>query len=71
MPWKRASLKTSRRPFALVSAEISLEPIEAMVSRAQDLTMLKQVKPGDKIKFDADKINSQFTVTKIEKAKKK
>ncbi len=40
-----------------------------MVFRAQDPAMLKQVKPGDKIKFDADKINGQFTVTKIEKAK--
>jgi Cu/Ag efflux protein CusF len=41
-----------------------------MVFRAQDPAMLKQVKVGDKIKFDADKINGQFTVTKIEKAKK-
>jgi len=41
-----------------------------MVFRAQDPAMLKQVKPGDKIKFDTDKINGQFTVTKIEKAKK-
>jgi Cu(I)/Ag(I) efflux system periplasmic protein CusF len=40
-----------------------------MVFRAQDPAMLKAVKPGDKIKFDADKINGQFTVTKIEKAK--
>jgi Cu/Ag efflux protein CusF len=31
--------------------------------------MLKQVKPGDKIKFEADKVNGQFTVMKIEKAK--
>jgi len=42
-----------------------------MVFRTQDPAVLKQVKPGDKIKFDADKINGQFTVTKIEKAKKK
>ena len=41
-----------------------------MVFRAQDPAMLKQVKPGDKIKFEADKVNGQFTVTKIEKAKK-
>jgi Cu(I)/Ag(I) efflux system periplasmic protein CusF len=40
-----------------------------MVFRAQDPAMLKAVKAGDKIKFDADKINGQFTVTKIEKAK--
>ncbi len=41
-----------------------------MVFRAQDPAMLKQVKSGDKIMFDADKINGRFTVTKIEKAKK-
>jgi Cu(I)/Ag(I) efflux system protein CusF len=40
-----------------------------MVFRVQDPAMLKQVKVGDKIKFDADRINGQITVTKIEKAK--
>jgi Cu/Ag efflux protein CusF len=40
-----------------------------MVFRAQDLAMTKAVKAGDKVKFDAEKINGQFTVTKIEKAK--
>ena len=40
-----------------------------MVFRASDPAMLKQVKAGDKIKFDAEKVNGQFTVTKIEKSK--
>lgn len=40
-----------------------------MVFRAQDSAMTKTVKAGDKIKFDAEKVNGQFTVTKIEKAK--
>jgi Cu(I)/Ag(I) efflux system periplasmic protein CusF len=40
-----------------------------MVFRAQDPAMLKTVKPGDKIKFEADKVNGQFTVMKIQKAK--
>lgn len=40
-----------------------------MVFRAQDPAMLKQVKPGDKIKFEADKVNGQFTVMKVEKKK--
>jgi Cu/Ag efflux protein CusF len=31
--------------------------------------MLKAVKPGDKVKFEADKVNGQFTVTKIQKSK--
>ena len=40
-----------------------------MVFRAQDPAMLKAVKAGDKVKFDADQVNGQLTVTKIEKAK--
>jgi Cu(I)/Ag(I) efflux system periplasmic protein CusF len=38
-----------------------------MVFRVQDSAMLKQVKVGDKVKFDADRVNGQITVTKIEK----
>ena len=41
----------------------------AMVFRVTDPAMLGKVKPGDKIKFDVDKINGQFTVTDIEKGK--
>ena len=40
-----------------------------MVFRVQDPAMLKQVKVGDKVRFDADRINGQFTVTKIERSK--
>ena len=40
-----------------------------MVFRAQDPAMLKTVKAGDKIKFEADKVNGQFTVIKMQKAK--
>src|SRR5262245_44489206 len=40
-----------------------------MVFRAQDAAMLKVVKAGDKVKFVPERINGQFTVTKIEKAK--
>ena len=40
-----------------------------MVFRAQDPAMLKAVKAGDKVKFAPDRINGQFTVTRIEKAK--
>jgi Cu/Ag efflux protein CusF len=40
-----------------------------MVFRVGDLAMLKAVKPGDRIRFVPDRINGQFTVTKIEKAK--
>jgi Cu/Ag efflux protein CusF len=40
-----------------------------MVFRAKDPAMLKTVKPGDKIKFEADKVNGQFTVMQIQKAR--
>jgi len=40
-----------------------------MVFRVGDPAMLKQVKVGDKVKFDADRVNGQITVTKIQKAK--
>jgi Cu/Ag efflux protein CusF len=40
-----------------------------MVFRAADPAMLKAVKAGDKVKFVPERINGQFTVTRIEKAK--
>lgn len=40
-----------------------------MVFKASDPAMLAAVKPGEKIKFSADKVNGQITVTKIEKSK--
>ena len=40
-----------------------------MVYRAADPAMLAAVKPGDKIKFAPDRVNGQFVVTKIEKAR--
>jgi Cu/Ag efflux protein CusF len=40
-----------------------------MVFRVQDPAMLKQVKVGDKVKFDAERVQGQMTVTKIEKRK--
>ncbi|MDI1343781.1 MAG: copper-binding protein [Pseudolabrys sp.] len=40
-----------------------------MVFHAADPAMTKTVKAGDKVRFVPDRINGQFTVTKIEKAK--
>jgi len=48
---------------------LGMEQGMTMVYKAQDPTMLKAVKAGDKIKFDAEQVNGQFTVTKIEKAR--
>jgi Cu(I)/Ag(I) efflux system periplasmic protein CusF len=40
-----------------------------MVFRVKNPAMLDQVKPGDKIRFAAEKVNGALTVTKIEAAK--
>lgn len=40
-----------------------------MVFRVQDPAMLKQVKLGDKVQFEAEKASSGFTITKLGKEK--
>jgi len=40
-----------------------------MVFRVQDPAMLKQVKVGDKIQFEAERAPAGITITKIEKGK--
>ncbi|HRY01616.1 MAG: copper-binding protein [Hyphomicrobiales bacterium] len=40
-----------------------------MVYRAADPALLKAVKAGEKVRFKADSVNGQLTVTAIEKAK--
>ena len=49
--------------------KFEMEDNMTMVFKAQDPEMLKTVKPGDKVKFVPERINGQFTITKIEKAK--
>ena len=44
-------------------------PPMTMVFRVKDPAMLEQVKEGDKVRFTADKIGGQNTVTGIELAK--
>jgi len=48
---------------------LGMESGMTMVYKAQDPAMLKAVKAGNKIKFDAEQVNGQYTVTKIETAK--
>lgn len=40
-----------------------------MVFRAGDPAMLKGLKSGDRIKFDAGRVNGQITITTMQKAK--
>jgi Cu/Ag efflux protein CusF len=44
-------------------------PAMTMVFQVKEPAMLDQVKAGDKVKFQADKIGGAFTITHIEPAK--
>ena len=49
--------------------KFDMEDGMTMVYAVKDPALLKSVKVGDKIKFDAEHDNGQYVVTKIEKAK--
>ncbi|WP_407169779.1 copper-binding protein [Bradyrhizobium sp. ORS 111] len=44
------------------------EPM-TMVYRVKDAAMLKQVKVGDKVRFEAENADAGYTVTKMQKSK--
>jgi Cu(I)/Ag(I) efflux system protein CusF len=44
-------------------------PPMTMAYRVKDKAMLDHLKPGDKIKFDADGVGGEFTVLRLEKVK--
>jgi len=49
-------------------ANLDMPPM-TMVFQVKDPALLNQVKAGDKVKFQAEKIGGAFTVTRIEPAK--
>jgi len=49
--------------------KLAMDEGMTMVFRVENAALLKYVKVGDKIKFDAENVNGQYTVTKIEKKK--
>ncbi|HUF82526.1 MAG TPA: copper-binding protein [Burkholderiales bacterium] len=49
-------------------ANLDMPPM-TMVFQVKDPAMLDQVKAGDNVKFQAEKVGGAFTVTKIESAK--
>jgi Cu(I)/Ag(I) efflux system periplasmic protein CusF len=57
--------KMSIRHGPLINLDM---PAMTMVFVVADRAMLDQVKVGDKVRFHAEKIGSQYTVTKIEAA---
>jgi Cu/Ag efflux protein CusF len=48
---------------------LDMEEGMTMVFRANDPAMLRRIKAGDRIKFEPESINGQFTVMKIQKVK--
>ena len=48
--------------------KFDMEPM-TMVFRAADPAMLKGIRPGDQVRFVPERINDQFTITKIETVK--
>jgi Cu(I)/Ag(I) efflux system protein CusF len=49
--------------------KLGMEQGMTMVFKAGDGATLKTLKPGDRVKFDAEQVNGQFTVTTIEKTR--
>ena len=49
--------------------KLDMEYGMTMVFAVSDKKMLNTVKAGDKVKFDAERVNGQLTVTKIQKAR--
>ena len=47
--------------------KFDMEDGMTMVYGVKDPALLTAAKPGDKIKFDADRINGQFVVIKLQK----
>ncbi len=43
-------------------------PPMTMIFRVKEATMLDKVKPGDRIRFRAERVNGVFTLTKLEAA---
>ncbi|MGY3617345.1 copper-binding protein [Bradyrhizobium sp. USDA 10063] len=48
---------------------IGMDEPMTMVYRVKDPAMLKQVKVGEKVQFEAEEAASGYTVTKLQKAK--
>ena len=49
--------------------KLDMDEGHTMVFRAGDPAMLKAVKAGDRVKFEPDRVNGQFTVMKIQKVR--
>jgi Cu/Ag efflux protein CusF len=62
----RESRKLTIRHGPLVKLDM---PPMTMVFAVKDPALLEQVKPGDKVRFEAEKIGGVYTVTRMEAAR--
>ncbi|MGE0421605.1 MAG: copper-binding protein [Reyranellaceae bacterium] len=63
-------IDTAQGKITLKHGPIKNLDMEAMtmVFRAGDPAMLKAVKPGDRVVFEAERVNGQITITRLRKA---
>jgi Cu/Ag efflux protein CusF len=59
----RAAQKVTLRHGPIPNLEM---PDMTMVFRVTDPAVLENLKPGDKVRFKADKVGGQYTVTQLE-----
>jgi Cu/Ag efflux protein CusF len=75
--WTRPSTAKSRRSTRAgkitlkhsLAMGLGMDEGMTMIYRVKDPAMLKQVKVGDKVKFEAEEAASGYTVTKLQKSK--
>ena len=60
-----AKITIKHGPIPKLAMEVGM----TMTFAVADPKMLTTVKAGDRIKFDAEHVNGQFTVTKLQKAR--
>lgn len=75
-PWQAAMVEGEVKKVDAEQGKVTLKhgpldnlgmPAMTMVFKVADSGMLSNVKSGDMVKFQADKIDGAFTVTKLEK----
>ncbi|HVL44988.1 MAG TPA: copper-binding protein [Acidovorax sp.] len=63
--WDPRTLRVSLRHGEIKNLEM---PAMTMVFRVADASVLGDLKPGDKVRFRAERVNGTYQITRIEKA---
>ena len=73
LPWAEAEVRRIDDQAGKISlrhgpiANLEMPPM-TMVFQVQDRSLLARAKPGDRVRFTADKVNGQYTVLQLEPA---